>query len=66
MISRAGEDSARVLDDEIKKTGLELIGTIPLDSQVADFDLQGRPLFQLPDDSAAVQAVAGIARKMEL
>lgn len=66
VISRAGEDSARVLDDEIKKTGLELIGTIPLDSQVADFDLQGRPLFQLPDDSSAVQAVARIARKMEL
>jgi len=66
VISRAGEDSARILAEEINKTGLELLGTIPLDSQVADFDLQGRPLFQLPADSTAVQAVAEIARKMEL
>jgi CO dehydrogenase maturation factor len=45
---------------EIEKLGLELAGVIPADPEVTRFDLEGRPTFQLPEDSAAVRAVASI------
>lgn len=53
---------------EIRKTaddlGLELIGTVPMDSMIAERDLKGQPLFDLPDECEAVQEVAKIAEKL--
>ncbi|MEW6275659.1 MAG: AAA family ATPase [Bacillota bacterium] len=63
VLSKAANGSAEALADEIKRTGLELIGTIPLDEQVAEYDLKSKPLLTLPDDSPAVAAVTGIMRK---
>ncbi|RJP17086.1 MAG: carbon monoxide dehydrogenase maturation protein [Candidatus Abyssobacteria bacterium SURF_5] len=40
-----------------QQTGLELLACIPEDESVAAFDMQGRPLLQLPDDSPAYVAV---------
>lgn len=45
---------------EIERLGLELAGVVPADPEVTRYDLEGRPTFQLPEDSAAVRAVAGI------
>lgn len=45
---------------EIERLGLELAGVVPADPEVTRFDLEGRPTFQLPEDSAAVRAVASI------
>ncbi len=55
VISRSRDGEAQALDQEIKNSGLELIGEIGHDSLVADYDLNGRPLLSLPDDSRAVQ-----------
>ncbi len=66
LISRAGEDTAQVLAGEIEKTGLELLGTVPMDELVVEFDLQGKPLFQLPGDTPAMQAVKEIMRRLAL
>ncbi|WP_135612122.1 AAA family ATPase [Methanococcoides sp. AM1] len=56
--------------EEIKKTAtdldLELIGTVPMDSMIAERDLKGLPLFDLPDESVAVQEVGKIAEKLGL
>ena len=56
--------------EAIKKTAegldLELIGTVPMDSMIAERDLEGLPLFDLSDDSGAVQEVAKIAEKLGL
>lgn len=54
------------LMDEIKETGLELIGVIPYDPMVAEYDLKSRPLFDLPEDAKAVQAVKEIIKKSGL
>lgn len=59
-----GEDHA--LKEEIAKTGLELLGTIPLDNNILEYDLQDKPLFQLPENSPALQAVEKIARELDL
>lgn len=66
VISRARDGEVEALRGEIGKTGLELAGVVPMDPAVAEFDLRGRPLYELPDDSAAVRAVRGIAEKLKV
>ncbi len=53
------EATARELD----RLGLELAGVVPNDPNVYAYDLEGKPTFQLPADSAAVRAVAEIVEK---
>lgn len=55
VISRSRDGEAQSLNEEIKKSGLELLGEIGYDSKVAEYDLNGRPLLSLPDDSRAVK-----------
>lgn len=40
----------------IAKEGLVLAGTIPEDTEVYAFDLEGRPTIELPEDNAALKA----------
>jgi len=51
------------LSDEIERTGLTLIGDIPLDPMVVEYDLAGKPLYDLPDDAVAVKAVDSILNR---
>lgn len=37
--------------EEIEKQGLELLGVVPHDDTVYEFDCDGKPTVQLPDDS---------------
>ncbi|NOY45434.1 MAG: AAA family ATPase [Deltaproteobacteria bacterium] len=53
------EATARELD----RLGLELAGVVPNDPNVYEYDLEGKPTFQLPADSAAVRAVGEIVEK---
>ncbi len=48
---------------EIERLGLELAGVVPADPNVTAFDLEGRPTFQLPEDSAAYRAVVDILER---
>jgi CO dehydrogenase maturation factor len=52
------------LSSYTRQTGLELFGIIPEDPNVAQFDMQSRPLLELPDDSPAYQAVSGIVERI--
>ncbi len=38
----------------VEKIGLKLAGVLPADETIADFDLEGKPTIQLPDDTPAV------------
>jgi CO dehydrogenase maturation factor len=51
--------SAKALE-MIKEGGLELAGTVPEDSAVYEFDFDGRPTIEMPEDSVSVQAAFGI------
>ena len=44
--------------------GIELIGDLPEDPAVGKFDREGRPLWELPEDSPAVVAAAVLARRI--
>lgn len=60
VITKTMEEGIDGLATEIKKTGLNLIGTVPYDPAVVKFDFEGKPLVGLSDDSLAVQAVRKI------
>ena len=51
--------SAKALE-MIKEGGLELAGTVPEDRAVYEFDFDGRPTIEMPEDSVSVQAAFGI------
>lgn len=66
VITKTKDGEVEDLKAEIDKTGLELLGTIPHDEAVMNYDLEDRPLVELPDDSPAVQAVGKIVEKLGL
>lgn len=57
-------------EDEILKkvseTGLKVIGTVYEDETVSEYDLEGRPLINLPDDSSACTAISKIINDLNL
>jgi CO dehydrogenase maturation factor len=48
------------LQPHILKTGLDLFGFVPEDPGVTQFDLEGKPLLELPGDSPAYGAIGNI------
>lgn len=66
IITKVLESGFSELKDEIDATGLELIGTIPYDPMIAEFDLKNKPLYDLPADSKAVIAVGEIISKADI
>jgi len=57
-------------EDEILKkvseTGLKVIGIVYEDETVSEYDLEGRPLINLPDDSSACTAISKIINDLNL
>ena len=66
VITRCQPGELERLEKEIAKTGLEVWGEIPYDSTIMDFDLEGKPLFELPAQSPAVEAVEKLYRSLAL
>lgn len=66
VITKTVEDSLEKLEEEIRATGLALIGAVPLDPFVVEFDISGKALFDLPPESPAVTAVEEILKKCGL
>ncbi len=64
IITQGTEEQVEQLKDEIEQTGIELLGTIPYDNLVPDFDSKGKPLVELPADSVASQAVEKLCREL--
>ena len=58
IVNRCPEDVDRgFFAEELRRRGLELAGVVPTDPQVAEFDLKGRPVMELPRESPAVAAL---------
>ncbi|MFC1912641.1 AAA family ATPase [Chloroflexota bacterium] len=49
---------------EISRLGLNPTATIPLDEEVAQYDLLQKPLLELPDTAKAVAAIDGLMAKL--
>ncbi len=64
VINGVPENRAEHFVEEVKKTGLPVIGVIPLDQLLPQFERDELPLIQLPDNSPAVQSIATIAQQL--
>lgn len=60
IVNRVEGDLEPATMREIERLGLTLAGVVPSDPAVQAFDLEGRPTFQLPEDSSAYRAVVSI------
>ncbi len=45
---------------------MDLVGLVPFDEVVGEFDLEGKPLAELPENSVALKAVSEVAERMGL
>jgi CO dehydrogenase maturation factor len=66
IANKVTETNRETIAGTAKELGLELIGMIPVDEMLIRKDLAGEPLFELPDDSAAVREIEKIAAKLGL
>jgi CO dehydrogenase maturation factor len=66
VIGRSREGDIDQLEQEVKKTGLNLFGEVAYDPLVVDYDLNGKALLKLPEDSAAVKATRDMFKRLEL
>ena len=48
----------------IKSAGLELAGTVPEDDTIYEYDFNGQPTIEMPEDSPSVQAAFEIFKKI--
>ena len=63
VLNRVQGEPAPGIYEEVKKQNLELGGILPVDEEVYRYDSEGRPTFQLPLESKAVQAARRIFEK---
>ncbi len=63
IINRVRGDVEEIIKDA-QEIGLEIIGIIPEDEYVREYDLYGKPLIELPKDSEALISVRKITEKI--
>ena len=56
MINRYREALSRLISEKIKGLGPESVATIPEDALICQYDLEGKPTIDLPQESKALQA----------
>ena len=54
------------MQEEIEKYGLELVGVLPQDETVYEYDCDGKPSSQVPDSTPVKQALHQIMRDLNL
>ncbi len=66
IVNRAGHGLTPELEDAIAAQRLELLAVLPDDPMVASFDASGRPIFELPDDSALKAAFSKVLETLPI
>ena len=64
IINRSKEDPPPAALDLLSESGLELLGTIPDDTDVYEYDLAGKPTVGMPEDNPAIQAAGRVFDKL--
>ncbi|MBU0971824.1 MAG: AAA family ATPase [Proteobacteria bacterium] len=65
IINRAPKELSQAFLDEVERIGVPILCTIPDDANLLAFDMAQRSLMDLPDDSPAVEAIAGMMEKVQ-
>ena len=64
--NRVEPEFEEVVKKRVEEIGLEYAGLIPVDPNIASYDMEGRSLLELPESSPAVKAAKEITRKIGL
>jgi len=64
VVDRAPNGMDPVFSREVRDLGLDLLGAIPEDRFISEYEMKGRPLLELPDESPAVQVVDRMMERM--
>ncbi|MEJ5197360.1 MAG: AAA family ATPase [Anaerolineae bacterium] len=64
VLNRVMGELAPTLRTRAQSLGVPLLGVLPYDPLVVEFDGQGRPLVELPDDAPISRAVTELARQI--
>lgn len=49
-------EKTSTLEEEIKKSGLEVLAFLPEDEKIVKYDLEGKPIIEIPEDSKVFKA----------
>jgi len=63
IINKANEKIG-ILINKLKELDLPLIGTIPQDNLIMEFDLEGKPLIDLPDNSISLKSLKHLLKEI--
>lgn len=66
IINRVSANEGNELKARAEKDGLQVAGIVPQDPKISMFDLEGEPIFRLPDDSISVAALFGILDSLSI
>lgn len=66
VINRAPENLDTSIREEMERQRLNLLGVIPVDEKVFQYDLKGKPIMNLSDESKAVESVNDLMSKIIL
>jgi CO dehydrogenase maturation factor len=64
IVNRVQNSGDGALQRTIDQTGVEFAGFVPADELIVEYDLNGRPLIELPPDSKALTGFYGILDKL--
>jgi CO dehydrogenase maturation factor len=63
IVNRVKDEQSEIIEKAVKEYQLDLIGIIPEDTQLRDFDLHGRPIIELGMESIALEAAYQVFEK---
>ena len=66
VINRAPEPLDTSIKEEVEKQGLNLLGIVPVDEELYRYDLEGKPIINLSEESEAVKKVNNLMSKIIL
>ncbi len=64
IINQVKQEPSDAMLSILNEGGLELAGTVPADETITDFDMNGQPTVQMPEESASVKAAFSIFGKV--
>jgi CO dehydrogenase maturation factor len=64
IVNQSRQGQSEAVEEAVKKYNLDLIGTVPEDPDVREFDLNGRPTIELGNENRAVKALYEIFERI--
>jgi CO dehydrogenase maturation factor len=66
ILNRMQGEMPAPLKARIEEMGLPLLGVVPADDDLLEFEFSGRPLVELGDNSPVYQSIAAMMQRLDL